>query len=111
MATRSTSVGEEKGESRMRRKGRNGREYLRKYLVGVGFMPGLIITVAVTGEIVMVLGGVNRDSGRWSAGPLRVNECCVVIRVVYPRARMFARRRVARQFCWSSQEIKQVVES
>ena len=26
--------------------------------------------VAVTGELVMVLGGVDRDSGRWSAGPL-----------------------------------------
>ena len=44
----------------------------------------------MTGELVRILGGVNRDSGRSSAGPLieqakcgRVNECWVVIRVVY----------------------------
>ena len=54
----------------MRRQGRKGREHSHKYLVVVGVRPGLVMIVAVTGELVMVLGGINRDSGQWSAGPL-----------------------------------------
>ena len=68
--------------------------------------------VAVTGELVMVLGGISCDQLRqmvcWSsdrAGQFRprVNECSVVIRVVYTRARMLARSSVRRLVCWSSQ--------
>ena len=45
-------------------------EHSCKYLVGVSFISGLVMIVVVTGELVIVLGGVNCDSGRWSAGPL-----------------------------------------